>query len=72
MDDVAGPAFKDMSDLYEAKTGLLSKAKVDKAQLSKLKQLIKDNPKSATLIFGILGLEGAKVLGLDPRDFLAP
>jgi len=44
MDDVAGESFKEMSSLYEARTGLLSKAKIDKAQMSKLNQFWKDHP----------------------------
>lgn len=66
MDDVAGPAFKDMSNLYEARNGLLSKAKVDKAQLSKVRQLAKKYPEIDTLLKGILGIKAFEQLtGVD-------
>lgn len=66
MDDVAGPAFKDMSDLYEARTGLLSKAKVDKAQLSKLREFTKNNPEISTILKGILGIKAfEKITGVN-------
>jgi hypothetical protein len=56
--------FDEMSDLYTAKTGILSKTKVDKAALSKINQFWKDNPK----IVGALKVGGAygalKALGV--------
>lgn len=38
------PEFKQMSDMYNAKEGILSKTKVEKAQMSKLRELIKKHP----------------------------
>lgn len=64
------PEFKQMSDMYEAKNNLLSKTSVQDAAPSKLKQWIKDNPKKATAMAGLLGVEGAKILGFDIRDLI--
>ncbi len=52
MGDVTKKAFGEMSNLYEARNSLLSKAKVDKAQLSKINQFLKDNPKVAKVLGG--------------------
>ncbi len=64
MDKSSRPEFKAMSDMYNAKTGLLSKAKVDKAQISKVNQFLKDNPKTAKVLGGVTIYEVAKKLGL--------
>jgi hypothetical protein len=64
------PEFKQMSDMYKAKNDLLSKTKVEGASPSKIKQWAKDNPKKATALTTILGLEGLKLLGIDIRDLL--
>lgn len=66
MDDVAGNAFKEMSNLYEARTGLMSKAKVDKAQMSKLREFAKKHPEITTLLKGIIGIKAFESLtGVD-------
>jgi hypothetical protein len=70
MGETSRKAFKEMADLYNAKTGLLSKTKINAAELSKLRALIKQHPKMAAIIFGALGLEGAKILGIDVRNLL--
>lgn len=51
------PEFKQMSDMYEAKNGILSKTKIDKAQASKLKQLVKKHPEVAGTIKLVIGIE---------------
>ena len=55
-------AFKDMSNMYEAKTNLLSKAKENfeaTAQPSKITQWMKANPwKSAAIVGGITSATG--------------
>lgn len=57
MGELASKPFKEMSNLYEAKNNLLSKAKVDKAQVSKLKELVQKNPEVASLLKAGLGIE---------------
>lgn len=57
-------AFKDMSNLYEARTSLTSKAKVNQAQVSKINQFLRDNPKVAKALGGYGIYEIAKRLGL--------
>lgn len=66
IDASAKPEFKQMSDMYEAKNGILSKTKVEGADLSKLKQWIKNNPNKATALKAVLGVEGLRLLGIDP------
>lgn len=58
------PEFKQMSDMYEAKNGLLSKAKVNEAQMSKINQFLKDNPKVSAALGGATIYEVAKHLGI--------
>ncbi len=58
------PEFKQMSDMYEAKNGLLSKAKVNDAAMSKVNQFLKDNPKVAAGLGGATIYEIAKHLGI--------
>lgn len=58
------PEFKQMSDLYEAKNGLISKAKVNEAQMSKVNQFLKNNPKVAAVLGGATVYEVAKHLGI--------
>ena len=57
-------AFAKMTNLYEAKTGLLSKAKVNEAALSKFNQFLKDNPKTAKILGGVTAYEVLKNLGV--------
>lgn len=64
MEKSSRPEFKAMSDMYNAKTGLLSKAKVDGAQMSQINQFLKDNPKTAKVLGGATIYEVAKHLGL--------
>lgn len=63
-------AFSDMSNLYEAKNNLLSKAEIKTANPSKIKQWLKDNPKKATALGTALGVEGLRALGLNYKDLL--
>ncbi len=58
------PEFKTMSNLYEAKNNLTAKAKVNEAQMSKVNQFLKDNPKTAKALGGLTIYEIAKHLGL--------
>lgn len=58
------PEFKQMSSMYNAKEGILSKTKVDKAQLSKVNQFLKDNPKVSAALGGATMYEVAKHLGI--------
>ena len=53
-----------MSNMYEAKNGLLSKVKVNKAQISKINQFLKDNPKVSAVLGGATIYEIAKHLGI--------
>ena len=52
MGEVASKPFKEMSNLYEARNSLLSKAKLDKAQMSKINQFLADNPTAAKVLGG--------------------
>lgn len=61
----AKPEFKTMSDLYEARNGLLSQTKVEGALPSKFVQWTKDNPQKWTAAKVILGAQGLKFLGVD-------
>jgi hypothetical protein len=54
IDATAKPEFKAMSELYEAKNNLLSKAKLEKAQLSKVKEVIKNHPYAAGAIISAI------------------
>lgn len=58
------PEFKQMSDMYEAKNGLTSKAKVNEAGMSKFNQYLKDNPGTAKLLGGATAYEVLKHLGV--------
>lgn len=57
-------AFSDMSNLYEAKTNLTAKTKVNEAALSKVNQFLKDNPTTAKILGGATIYEILKHLGL--------
>lgn len=57
-------AFKKMSDMYEAKNGLLSKAKVNGAEPSKISQFLKDHPNVYRVIKGTAIYEALKGLGV--------
>jgi len=66
MGEVSQKAFKEMTDLYEAKTGITSKTKIDKAQASKLKQLVKKHPEIAGTIKLVIGIEAfRRIFGVD-------
>lgn len=52
LDDVTRKSFSDMSNLYEAKNNILSKAKVNKEQASKIKQFMEKNPAITTALKG--------------------
>lgn len=58
------PEFKQMSDMYEAKNGILSKAKVEGAKISKVNQFLKSNPKIVAALGGATIYEIAKHLGI--------
>lgn len=64
IDSTGKPEFKIMSDLYEAKNGLLSKTKVNGAQMSKANQFLKDNPKISAALGGATIYEIAKHSGV--------
>lgn len=64
MGETSQKAFRDMSNLYEAKTNLTSKAKVNEAQISKVNQFLKNNPKTAKVLGGYTVYEIAKHLGI--------
>lgn len=64
MGPVSQKAFSDMSDLYEAKNGLLSQTKVSGAKMSKFNQFLKDNPKVSAALGGASLYEIAKHLGV--------
>ena len=59
-----------MSNMYEARHGLLSQTKVEGALPSKLSQWMKDNPNKATALKAILGVEGLRLLGIDPLKMI--
>lgn len=50
--EAARKPFFDMSNLYEARNSLLSKTKVNKAQVSKIDKFLKENPKTSALLGG--------------------
>ena len=52
MGETSKQAFSDMHDMYNAKENLLSKAKIEKAQSSRLVQWAKDHPYLTTLGVG--------------------
>lgn len=58
------PEFKQMSDMYNAKNGLLSKAKVNGAQMSKVNQFLHDHPKVSAALGGASIYEIAKHIGI--------
>lgn len=60
----AKQAFSDMTDMYHAQEGIISKTKVDSGQVSKINQFLKDNPKVSTALGGVTIYEIAKKLGL--------
>lgn len=64
IDSSAKPEFKAMSDMYEAKNGILSKTKIKKAQPSKLNEWIKENPKKVSTLKAVVGIEVLKSLGI--------
>ncbi len=64
MEKSSRPEFKQMSDMYNAKEGILSKTKVDKALPSKINQFLKDNPKVYSVIKGTVIYETLKGLGI--------
>ncbi len=64
MGQTSQKAFSDMSNLYEAKNNLLSKAKVNDAQMSKVNQFLKNNPKAAAALGGATAYEILKHLGI--------
>lgn len=64
MGETTRKAFSEMSNMYEAKNGLLSKAKVNGAELSKFNQLLKDHPTTAKILGFGTAYEMFKKLGL--------
>lgn len=60
----ARPEFKQMSDMYTAKQGILSKTKVEKAQLSKISQTLKKHPNIVRVLKAAGLYEGLKLLGV--------
>jgi hypothetical protein len=65
MGETAGNAFSDMHDMYNAKENLLSKAKIEKAQSSKIVQWAKDHPYIAGTIAGtVAGSTGIPQAGV--------
>lgn len=68
MGETSQKAFSELSDLYEASNSLVSKAKVEKAQMSKINQFLKDNPKVAKVLGGVTFIEIARRLGVNPFD----
>ncbi len=64
MGNASRQAFSDMTSMYEAKGNLLGKAKVNDAQLSKVNQFLKDNPKTAKVLGGATIYEVLKGLGI--------
>lgn len=59
MGETSKNAFSDMHDMYNAKENLLSKAKIEKAQSSRLVQWAKDHPYLAgTIATGVAGSTG--------------
>lgn len=66
MDAIDSPEMRALSDLYEAKNNLLSKTKLGKAELSKLRQAIKKHPQVAGALKLVLGVEAFRRLtGID-------
>ena len=64
------PEFKTMTDLYEAKNGILSQTKVEGSLPSKFSQWLKDNPNKAMALKAALGIEGLRLLGIDPLKLI--
>ena len=64
MGETSSKAFDEMSNLYEAKTNLLSKAKVNKEKMSKINQVLSDNPKLASALGGVTVYQILKNLGI--------
>lgn len=62
MDVVDSPEMKALSNLYEAKNNLISKTKLNEAQVAKIKQIAKKYPKTTTAILTALGIGGLDVL----------
>jgi hypothetical protein len=58
------PEFKQMASMYEAKNGLLSKAKVNGARMSRVNEFLKRNPNLARFFGGVTMYEIAKHVGL--------
>ncbi len=59
IDSTGKPEFKQMSDMYEAKNGLLSKTKVTKGQPSRIKEFAKKHP---IITSGVIGETGRKIV----------
>lgn len=62
----AQPEFKQMSELYNAREGILSKTKVDKAQVSKIRELVNKYPEIKGTIKLLIGAEALRrITGID-------
>lgn len=64
MGKTAQKPFDEMSSLYDAQTNLLSKAKVNKEKMSKINQVLADNPKIASALGGVTVYQILKNLGI--------
>lgn len=64
MGKTAQQPFDEMSSLYDAQTNLLSKAKVNKEKMSKINQVLADNPKIASALGGVTVYQILKNLGI--------